>query len=245
MSGQRSRPQPDPAKRPVESSTGTEAHEVDTSAEPPAEEHPAQAIVRAAGRALGAAGRSARRSARRRHAPLPNLFVVHPEAIGAQARELGLQAIPISEIRGTAVDGYDQRGLDFAPLPPFRSRDWQARWQRILAATARLETLPPIEVVHAGGAYWVVDGHNRVAAARRMGQLEVDALVRGIRLPGDPPEPPSGSLAAMLLGGEELRAAGEGRRSPPTGPSAGEAEPSQEPSPEPSPGEPAPSDERR
>jgi ParB-like chromosome segregation protein Spo0J len=35
--------------------------------------------------------------------------------------------------------------------------------------------LPPVQLVRAGGEYWVVDGHNRVALARQVGQLWIDA----------------------------------------------------------------------
>jgi hypothetical protein len=146
--------------------------------------------------------------------PLPSLYDVHPEARGASSHELGLQTIPVAEIAGTAVEGPDQRGSDFLPPPALRSRDWAARWQRLRTAAEQLEVLPPIDVIRAAGTYWVVDGHNRVAAALAQGQLEIDALVRGIRLPGEPPQTPGGSLAAMLEGGDRLRAAGQGRLSP-------------------------------
>lgn len=159
--------------------------------------------------------RTWRRRLRRSNAtPLPSLYDVHPEARGASSHELGLQTIPVAEIAGTAVEGPDQRASDFLPPPALRSRDWAGRWQRLRTAAEQLEVLPPIDVIRAAGAYWVVDGHNRVAAALAQGQLEIDALVRGIRLPGEPPQTPGGSLAAMLEGGDRLRAAGQGRLSP-------------------------------
>jgi ParB-like chromosome segregation protein Spo0J len=37
--------------------------------------------------------------------------------------------------------------------------------------------LPPVQLVRTGGDYWVVDGHNRVALARELGQLWIDADV--------------------------------------------------------------------
>ena len=155
-----------------------------------------------------------RRLRRRNRTPLPNLFVEHPAARGAPSRELGLQIIPVAQIVGTAVEGPDQRGSDFRPPPALRTPDWTARWQRIRQAVERLEVLPPIEVISAAGGYWVADGHNRVAAALDAGQLEIDALVHGLRLPGEPAEAPSGSLAAMLAQGDQLRAAGQGLLTP-------------------------------
>ena len=146
--------------------------------------------------------------------PLPNMFDVHPEARNAFRRELGLATIPVEEIWGTAVEGPDQRGRDFLPLPAFRSTNWAGRWHRVRQATADLVTLPPIDVLKAGGGYWVVDGHNRVAAALYAGQLDVDAVVVVLALPGDADDDPAGSLAPLLAEAEEMRAAGLGSRMP-------------------------------
>jgi hypothetical protein len=136
--------------------------------------------------------------------PLPNLFDVHPEARFAPIRELGLYPIPVDEIVGTAVEGPAQRGTDFLPLPPFRSRNWEARWQRIRAAVDRLTFLPPIDVLHAADRYWVRDGHNRVAAARLANQLDIDAVVTAVQLPGEQPQRPQGSIAPVLAEALEL-----------------------------------------
>lgn len=159
------------------------------------------------------AARDRRRRARS-HEPLPNLFDVHPAARYAAIRELGLYPIPVSEIRGTAVEGPAQRGLDFRPLPPFRSRNWQARWQRIRNAVERMAVLPPIEVLKTTDGYWVTDGHNRVAAALATGQVDVDAVVSAVQLPGEPAPVPTGPLGPVLAGREELQAAGRGLLTP-------------------------------
>jgi hypothetical protein len=42
--------------------------------------------------------------------------------------------------------------------------------------------LPPVQLLRAGGEYWVVDGHNRVALARQIGQLWIDADVTELDL---------------------------------------------------------------
>jgi hypothetical protein len=155
----------------------------------------------------------------RRHAiltaaaqPLPNLFDLHPEARRAPVREVGLREIPVAEIIGTAVEGPAQRGEDFLPLPGLRTPNWRARWYRIRGATDRMQVLPPIDVLRAAGGYWVLDGHNRVAAAMRAHQVAIDAAVSAVRLPGEPREDTaSGPLAAMLVEGGALRAAGAGR----------------------------------
>lgn len=143
--------------------------------------------------------------------PLANLYEVHPEALNAAPRELGLQTITTDRIRGTAVQGPQQRGGDFLPLPAFRSTNWEARWQRIRNAVEQLAVLPPIEVVKYGDDYWVTDGHNRVAAANYFGQVGVDALVTELRQPGRSFERPAPGMAAVLTEGRALRAAGQGR----------------------------------
>jgi hypothetical protein len=179
----------------------------------------AESVIAAVDHALEArpANRPVKGRRKRARTPLPNLFEVHPEARSAPTREVGLIALPVDEIIGTAVDGPSQRGLDFLPLPALKSLNWEARWQRIRAATDRLSILPPIEVLKTAEGYWVVDGHNRVAAARATGQVAIDAVVRSVRLPGEPSVRPSGSLAPLLEGSGELRAAASGRFSPGAG----------------------------
>lgn len=155
-------------------------------------------------------GARVRRVRRMGREPLANLWEVHPEARRASIRELGLRSIPLSWIAGTAVEGAAQRGGDFLPLRDRRSDDWRARWQRILSAIDQLQSLPPIEVVKFGDEYWVVDGHNRVAAALYNGQDEIDAEVEELRLPGMRSEP-APFIAPVLEGSLDLRAAGSGR----------------------------------
>ena len=150
---------------------------------------------------------------RRRNRPLPNLYEVHPEARLSPIRELGLCAVPVEEVIGTAVQGVAQRGVDFQPLPAFRSTNWRGRFQRIRHALDRLETLPPIDVLKTAEGYWVTDGHNRVAAARANGQVAIDADVRYVMLPGQPVILP-GSLAPVLAGSDQIRAVGRGRFTP-------------------------------
>jgi hypothetical protein len=155
-------------------------------------------------------GARVRRVRRMGHQPLANLWDLHPEARRASIRELGLVGVPVDRIRGTAVEGAPQRGGDFLPLRDRRSSDWRGRWQRILGAIERLETLPPADLIKFGDDYWVVDGHNRVAAALYNGQVELDAVVEELRLPGMRSEP-AALIAPVLEGSLDLRAAGSGR----------------------------------
>lgn len=173
---------------------------------------PVKALASGANRIIdGRDGARVRRVRRLGHTQLANLWDVHPEARRASIRELGLQSIPVDEIKGTAVEGPPQRGGDYLPLKDRRSDDWRGRWQRILNALDRLETLPPVDLIRFGDEFWVVDGHNRVAAALYNGQGELDAVVEELRLPGvsSSADTPA-NLAAVLEGSLDLRAAGSG-----------------------------------
>jgi hypothetical protein len=138
---------------------------------------------------------------------LPYLYDVHPEARQANPRELGVMSIDVDDIAGTAVGGATQRGADFLPLKPFRSRNWIARWQRLRAAGDRLAILPPIDVIRYAGKNWVLDGHNRVALALYSGQVSIDATVTELVPPGASMTARPSSLATTLQEGSELRTA--------------------------------------
>jgi hypothetical protein len=156
----------------------------------------------------GAPVRRARRMGRQ---PLLNLWEEHPEARRAAMREQGLQTVALELIRGTAVEGAAQRGGDFLPLRDRRSDDWRARWQRILNGVEGLANLPPIDLLRLGDEYWVLDGHNRVAAALYTGQVAMDAVVHELVLPGVPSYRAHTNIAPYLEGSRDLRAAGSGR----------------------------------
>jgi hypothetical protein len=123
--------------------------------------------------------------------------------------------VPTERIVGTARRP-SQNTTDFLPLPQLRGTNWESRWQRIQAATSNLAILPPVELLKLGDEYWVVDGHNRIAAALRNGAVAVDADVTELLRPGTSSTSHLGSAPTSLLGSEELRQAGEGRFSPRT-----------------------------
>jgi hypothetical protein len=144
--------------------------------------------------------------------PLASLYELFPEARQASPHELGMRFVPIEEIRGTAVAGAAQRGGDFLPLRPFRGENWAARWRRILDANAQLKPLPPVDLIKYNDEYWVVDGHNRVAATLYAKGVGLDAMViELVPLDGRTSERPRNLLSYLGETGE-LRAAAEGRR---------------------------------
>ena len=172
-------------------------------------------VVAGLGRARDALRRRSADAGRQRRTerePLPSLSDRHPAAGSAPRRRIGLRSVPLERIVGT-VRHPTQNTADFLPLPRLRGRNWQARWQRITRAMDRLATLPPIEVVLAGDDYYVVDGHNRVAAALRAGGVDVDADVTQLLIPGLT-QPGQATLdVSSLIGTAEVRQAGSGRQS--------------------------------
>jgi hypothetical protein len=156
----------------------------------------------------------ARRLRRLNRTLLPNLHDIHPEVRTAPRRELGVMTIPVSAVRGTAVEGPPQRGADFLPLPALKSTNWEGRWRRLLEAQRRLAILPPIDVLQSPEGYWITDGHNRVAAALYGGQDDIDASVIHVHIPGmEQGEPATGELQSVLEDSRQVRAAGQGRLS--------------------------------
>jgi hypothetical protein len=86
-------------------------------------------------------------------------------------RHLGLQAIPVRQIVGT-----DSRGADFDRdfLP--RRPEIGPRWRGVEEAFPE-GGFPPIAVYKLGDAYFLIDGHHRVAIARQRRMETIDAEV--------------------------------------------------------------------
>ncbi len=162
--------------------------------------------VRDAWRRHGAEGRNDR-------GVLPSLYDRYPTAGSAPRRRVGLQAVDIDRIVGTMRHPSQNTG-DFLPLPHLRGANWEGRWQRITRATDKLARLPPVDLAQVGDEYYVTEGHNRVAAARRLGAQEIDADVTQLRVPGVEQPPGQATLdVGSLIGAAEVRQAGEGRQS--------------------------------
>ena len=98
-------------------------------------------------------------------------------------RYLGVRPIPVSQIVGT-----DSRGSDFDRDFSPRRPDVRERWRRVAQAFPD-SGFPPIVAYQLGDAYFVIDGHHRVAIARRQRMETIDAEVTELRarwhLPAD------------------------------------------------------------
>ena len=98
-------------------------------------------------------------------------------------RYLGIRPIPVSQVVGTEGRGGDF-DRDFQPRRP----DVRERWRRVEQAFPDAG-FPPIVVYQLGDAYFVIDGHHRVAIARHQGMETIDAEVTELKarwhLPAD------------------------------------------------------------
>jgi hypothetical protein len=96
----------------------------------------------------------------------------------------GVHPIPVTRIIGSLARDTDF-DRDFRP----RLRSSQQRLANLRAAFANGVEMPAIEVYEAGGAYFVADGHHRVALAREQGAEFIDAelthLVTNYEIPPD------------------------------------------------------------
>jgi hypothetical protein len=71
------------------------------------------------------------------------------------------------------ICGSEGRSGDLADFRP-RSR---GRWMRIAIAQQTGGTMPPVELIQVGDAYFVRDGHHHISVARALGQREIDARI--------------------------------------------------------------------
>lgn len=135
---------------------------------------------------------------RRRHGAIKS-FERDVQAGGGMAGcvDVGLHTVDVRVIVGSVGRAETLRG-DFFRL---RGQPMTARYRRVGQAMRAGTVLPPLElykVTHAGddaraSAYYVVDGHHRVAMARKLGQDFLDAHVVAFRLAGttDPADAPA------------------------------------------------------
>jgi nucleotide-binding universal stress UspA family protein len=108
------------------------------------------------------------------HYPLWSFKEASERAGTFNRRRLGLRTVPLARIVGS-VERSSELGHDFRPLRRARRAHDDERFAGVLAAMQ--VGLPPVDLYKFGFGYYVSDGHHRIAAARALGQLEVEADV--------------------------------------------------------------------
>lgn len=89
-------------------------------------------------------------------------------------RSLGLRTVEVGRIVGS-VGRTRELGPDFRPIR--RRKGDEERLARIRKAMENGISLPPVELYKLGFGYYVLDGHHRVAVARMLDVVEIDAEV--------------------------------------------------------------------
>jgi hypothetical protein len=117
---------------------------------------------------------------RRGAAPLISLEQELQRGAPSVRRSVGLSAIPLTSIVGTAENG-KARAFDGRFRPASTSR---TRWERLWIAGRRGAHLPPISVYRLGGRHFVRDGHHRVSVANALGMASIDAEVTELAYSG-------------------------------------------------------------
>jgi hypothetical protein len=95
----------------------------------------------------------------------------------AAGRTLGLRAVPLASIVGTAEEA-KRRAFDGCFRPAATSRH---RWERLWMAGRRGAALPPIALFRLGEDHFVIDGHHRLSVAQSLGMAAIDAEVMELR----------------------------------------------------------------
>lgn len=87
---------------------------------------------------------------------------------------VGLRAVEVARIVGSVGRATE---LDASFRSANRSREEAQRYLRVRRGVESDAALPPVQLYMLGPAYYVLDGHHRLAAAHDLGQLEIDAEV--------------------------------------------------------------------
>jgi hypothetical protein len=103
---------------------------------------------------------------------------------------VGVRPIPIDRIVGT-VDRTGDFDRDFLPRRP----EIGPRWKRVEQAFLESD-FPPIVVYEVDGRYFLVDGHHRVAIAKRRGVQNIDADITRLRTRY--PLPPDADIGRII-----------------------------------------------
>ena len=115
---------------------------------------------------------------------LLNLASVQVSCIVLEHRNIGIQTVPISQIRGSANQS---RSWDFdVNFRPLQAHN-KTRWLSIATAQRLGVKLPPVSLIQVGEIYFIEDGHHRISVARALGQQEMAARVTVWKVAGPLP----------------------------------------------------------
>ena len=94
------------------------------------------------------------------------------ESLSRHSR-IGVQSVPVEQVVGSVGRAHELR----ADFRSFHTWDGDLRYHTVHKLMKSGVTFSPVELYRLDDRYYVVDGHHRVAAARTLGQLYLDAVV--------------------------------------------------------------------
>ena len=89
-------------------------------------------------------------------------------------KSLGLRQVEVARVIGSVGRAHNL-GANFRPMK--RDRQDEQRYKHIFEGMRDGVSLPPVDLYKLGFGFYVLDGNHRVAAARELGQIEMDAEV--------------------------------------------------------------------
>lgn len=100
-----------------------------------------------------------------------------PDGSYPSRRLLGLRTVPLRKIVGS-VGRCREESPEKRHLNPFaRQKRPSDRLKSIERALRHGVVLPPVDLYKVGDEYFILDGHHRVMAGRKIGQIDIDAIV--------------------------------------------------------------------
>jgi hypothetical protein len=105
----------------------------------------------------------------------PSLYDLYPHADSLPRSLPRAEVVPAVDIDGTTRNPSNTT-TEFLPVPALRTEHWRQNWRRMLDAQEHDTALPPVHLLKVDARFFVVDGHKRVASARKFDGA-LDALV--------------------------------------------------------------------
>lgn len=115
----------------------------------------------------------------RRNVTLTSLQDVISDQRITQTTELGLQDVPLNQVRGTV-----NRSQDFTRYfaPHNSSYSERERWRNVYTLAVTGRGFPPVELYKLGSTYYVRDGHHRISIAAYLGWRTIQAHVTALSI---------------------------------------------------------------
>lgn len=111
--------------------------------------------------------------------------LTHLDDVRGTRRLESLSDVGVQTVEIKAIHGSESRPKDFdRNWRPLKSSNME-RWVNIAVAQSNSISMPAVELIKVGDAYYVRDGHHRISVAKHQGQVEMEAYVTEWHLSAD------------------------------------------------------------